>query len=101
MKIGNIGILLLSITVIATAGFVSNQAFAGTVGSSTDTPTSCQNAGGIWDTNNQICTFPVGGMSVVVPQSELYGELAQQYSLWLIPAVSAIGIGAFIIKRKL
>ena len=98
MKTEKLGILFLSITVLATAGFVSNQVFA-QVNANTDL--QCEAAGGIFDFNTGECNFPVGGMSVVVPQSELYGELAQQYSLWLIPAISAIGIGAFIIKRKL
>ena len=44
---------------------------------------------------------PVGGLLETVPESELYGELAQQYSLWLIPTLSAIGIGAYILKRKI
>jgi len=98
MKIGNIGILLLSMTVLVSAGFVSNQAFASSdVTASVDQ--QCRDAGGQFIGGE--CVFPVGGMSVVVPESELYGELAQQYSLWLIPAISAIGIGAFIIKRKI
>jgi len=98
MKIEKTAILLLSITVLATAGFASNQVFA-QVNANSDI--ECGIAGGIWDPVTGDCNFPVGGMSVVVPEAELYGELAQQYSLWLIPAVSAIGIGAFIIKRKL
>jgi len=36
----------------------------------------------------------------LVSDSQLYGELATQYSLWLIPTLSAVGIGAYIIKRK-
>ena len=44
---------------------------------------------------------PVGGLLEPVPESELYGELAKQYSLWLIPTLSAIGIGAYILKRKI
>ncbi len=43
---------------------------------------------------------PVGGLLNPVPESELYGELAKQYSLWLIPAISAIGIGVYLFKRK-
>ena len=43
---------------------------------------------------------PVGGLLEPVPESELYGELAKQYSLWLIPSITAVGIGVYIIKRK-
>ena len=101
MKIAKIGILLLSLTVLITAGFVSNQAFAG-ASSSGQEGIDCEAAGGIFDFNKDPrCTFPVGGIAVVVPDSVLYGELAQQYSLWLIPTISALGIGAYIIKRKI
>jgi len=85
------GILLLSMTVLVTAGFVSNQAFAG----------QCD-IGWIWDDVLDICVQKqaVGGLAVPVSESEVYGELATQYSLWLIPTLSAVGIGAYIIKRK-
>ncbi len=43
---------------------------------------------------------PVWGLPTPINESEVFGELAQQYSLWLIPAISAIGIGAFLVKRK-
>jgi len=98
MRTEKLGILFLSITVLTTAGFVSNQVFA-QVNANSDI--ECGIAGGIWDPQTGDCNFPVGGMSVVVPEAELYGELAQQYSLWLIPAISAIGIGAYIVKRKI
>ncbi len=42
----------------------------------------------------------VGGLPSPINESEVFGELAQQYSLWLIPSISAIGIAAFLIKRK-
>jgi len=100
MKIEKTAILLLSITVLATAGFASNQVFA-QVDANDSGDSECEAAGGVFDFGTGECNFPVGGMSVVVPEAELYGELAQQYSLWLIPAVSAIGIGAYIIKRKI
>ncbi len=102
MRIEKTGILLLSMTVLVTAGFVSNQAFAG-VSSSGSEGEACRAAGGNFDFQRvPKCIFPaVGGIAVVVPDSVLYGELAQQYSLWLIPAISAIGIGAYIIKRKI
>ncbi len=100
MRTEKIGILLLSMTVLVTAGFVSNQAFA-QVSSSGQEGEECRAAGGIFDFNKDPrCTFPVGGIAVVVPDSVLYGELAQQYSLWLIPAISAIAIGTYLVKRK-
>ncbi len=43
---------------------------------------------------------PVGGLPTPINESEVFGELAQQYSLWLIPAISVIGIAAFLVKRK-
>ncbi len=77
-------ILLLSMTVLVTAGFVSNQAFAGVLDNDLNggTPTT------------------VGGIYEPVNESEVFGELAKQYSLWLIPAISAIAIGTYLVKRK-
>jgi len=63
-------------------GLTSNQAFAG-IGDIELTPIQ-----------------PVGGLLEPVNESEVFGELAKQYSLWLIPTLSAVGIGAYIIKRK-
>ena len=84
---------MLSMTVLVTAGFVSNQAFAGA--------DLCP-PGWVFDTNFNDCVLKqaVGGLAVPVSESEVYGELATQYSLWLIPTLSAVGIGAYIIKRK-
>jgi len=91
MSIEKTGILLLSMTVIVTAGFVSNQAFAGE---------TCE-PGFTWvDGKGCVRIEAVGGLAVPVSESQLYGELATQYSLWLIPTLSAVGIGAYIIKRK-
>jgi len=42
----------------------------------------------------------VGGLPVPLDESAVFGELAKQYSLWLIPAISAIGIGTYLVKRK-
>ena len=91
MRIEKIGILLLSMTVLVTAGFVSNQAFAGVC-----------DIGWIWDDVALICVQKqaVGGLAVAVSESEVYGELAKQYSLWLIPAISVIAIGTYLVKRK-
>jgi len=80
------GILLLSLTVLVTAGFVSNQAYA-----------ECH----LTDICDDTPSITVGGLPVPINESEVFGELAQQYSLWLIPSISAIGIAAFLIKRKL
>ncbi len=92
MKIAKIGVLLLSMTVLVTVGFVSNQAFAGE---------ECP-PGYIYVGNFPCVKIkPVGGLAVPVSESQLYGELATQYSLWLIPTLSAVGIGAYIIKRKI
>jgi len=86
------GILLFSMTVLVTVGFVSNQAFAGEI--------ICEE-GFIYDGFNDCVRIQaVGGLVVPVSESQLYGELATQYSLWLIPTLSAVGIGAYIIKRK-
>jgi len=87
MRIEKIGILLLSMTVLVTAGFFSNQAFAGLL----EPPRGIGNGPPVQ---------PVGGLLEPVNESEVYGELAKQYSLWLIPAISAAGIGVYIIKRK-
>ncbi len=84
MSIKKTAILLLSMTVLVTAGFVSNQAFAGDPGSG----------------NGVIIGQPVGGLLEPVNESEVFGELAKQYSLWLIPAISAIAIGTYLVKRK-
>jgi len=88
------GIAFFSISVLISFGLTSNQAFAGV----TET---CEE-GFTW-VNGKGCVRieAVGGLAVPVSESQLYGELATQYSLWLIPTLSAVGIGAYIIKRKL
>ena len=74
MSISKIAMLTFGMAILASSVLISNQAYAGT---------------------------PVGGLPIPVNESEVFGELAQQYSLWLIPSISAIGIAAFLIKRKL
>ena len=87
-----IGIVFLSISVLISFGLASNQAFAGTI--------ECL-PGYVYDGSNACIKIQaVGGLAVPVSESQLYGELATQYSLWLIPTLSAVGIGAYIIKRK-
>ncbi len=80
MSIKKTGILLLSMTVLVTSVILSNQAYA--------------------VENGVVIPRPVGGLLEPVNESEVFGEIAKQYSLWLIPAISAIGIGTYLIKRK-
>ena len=77
MSIGKIVILALGMVILTSSVFVADQAFGQQNG------------------------VPVGGLPLPVDESALNGELAKQYSLWLIPSISAIGIAAFLIKRKL
>jgi len=73
MSISKIAMLTFGIAILASSVLISNQAYAG---------------------------IPVGGLPLPVNESEVFGELAQQYSLWLIPAISAIGIATYLVKRK-
>ncbi len=72
--------LSFGMVILASSVLISNQAYAGAP--------------------NQNSELHVGGLPLPVTESEVFGELAQQYSLWLIPAISAIGIAAFLVKRK-
>ncbi len=74
MSISKIAMLTFGMIMLASSVLISNQAYA---------------------------EVAVGGLPPPVNESEVFGELAQQYSLWLIPSISAIGIAAFLIKRKL
>jgi len=76
MSISKIAMLTFGMVILVSSVLISNQADAGL-------PT------------------PVGGLPSPVDVSALNGELAKQYSLWLIPTISVIGIAAFLIKRKL
>ncbi len=73
MSISKIAMLTFGMIMLVSSVLISNQAYAG---------------------------LPVAGLPVPINESEVFGELAQQYSLWLIPSISAIGIAAFLIKRK-
>jgi len=73
MSISKIAMLTFGMAILASSVLISNQAYAGVT---------------------------VGGLPTPINESEVFGELAQQYSLWLIPSISAIGIAAFLIKRK-
>jgi len=79
-------IAFLSISILILFGLSSNQVFAGVPGGG---------GGGIVPP-----TTTVGGIFEPVNEAEVYGELAKQYSLWLIPAISAIAIGTYLVKRK-
>ncbi len=73
MSISKIAMLTFGMAILASSVLISNQAYAG---------------------------IEVAGLPVPINESEVFGELAKQYSLWLIPTLSAVGIGAYIIKRK-
>jgi len=80
MSISKIAMLTFGMVILASSVLISNQAYAGAP--------------------NQNNGLPVGGLPLPINESELFGELAQQYSLWLIPAISAIGIATYLVKRK-
>ena len=73
MSISKIAMLTFGMMILVSSVLISNQAYAG---------------------------IEVAGLPVPINESEVFGELAQQYSLWLIPAITAIGIGAYLVKRK-
>ena len=77
MSISRIAVLALSLSMLISTVMVSNDAYAG-------------------GNNEKV----VGGLPVPLDESAVFGELAKQYSLWLIPAISAIGIGTYLVKRK-
>jgi len=80
MSISKIALLTFGMIMLVSSVLISNQAYAGTP--------------------NQNNELHVGGLPLPVNESEVFGELAQQYSLWLIPAISAIGIATYLVKRK-
>ncbi len=81
MSISKIAMLTFGMAILASSVLISNQAYA-----------VCHLI------NN--CGPVVGGLPTPINESEVFGELAHHYALWLIPAISAIGIGAFLVKRK-
>ena len=110
MRIEKTGILLLSITALVTAGFVSNQAFGQGNGIGEEVEAAfdleCIAAGGIpitdpGDPRFMDCIFPsVGGEFLGVDSTALLVTGAQMNASWMIPViVSAIGIG-IVIARK-
>ncbi len=89
MSISKIAILTFGMAILASSVLISNSVYAP---SHIDGGTVSPPLGDV--------TSTVGGLPTPINESEVFGELAQQYSLWLIPAISAIGIGAFLVKRK-
>jgi len=79
MSISKIAMLTFGMIMLASSVLISNQVYA--------------------PSHDQGGTF-VAGLPIPINESEVFGELAQQYSLWLIPAISAIGIATYLVKRK-
>jgi len=88
MSISKIAMLTFGMAILTSSVFLGQQAFAGII---------CDP--GYFYVGN-VCVKRVGGLPVPISESEVFGELAQQYSLWLIPAISAIGIATYLVKRK-
>ena len=82
MSISKIAMLSFGMVILASSVLISNQAYA-----------ICH--------ITEPCDPVVGGLPSPINESEVFGELAQQYSLWLIPAISAIGIATYLVKRKI
>jgi len=77
MSMSKIAMLSFGMVILASSVLISNQAYAGLDMTST-----------------------VAGLPTPINESEVFGELAQQYSLWVIPAISAIVIATYLVKRK-
>jgi len=82
MSISRIAILTFGMAILASSVLISNPVYAPSHIDGGTVPQS------------------VGGLPTPINESEVFGELAQQYSLWLIPAISAIGIATYLVKRK-
>jgi len=74
MNISKITMLALSLSMLLSTVLVSNDAYAG--------------------------ERTVGGLPVPLDESAVFGEFAKQYLVWLIPAITVVGVGAVLIKRK-
>ncbi len=79
MSISKIAMLSFGMIMLASSVLISNPVYGGA---------------------DQTSTVPVGGLPSPINESEVFGELAQQYSLWLIPAISAIVIATYLVQRK-
>jgi len=86
-KFGLIFSFFISILILASTGIIQ-QSYAGTGG-----------GGGGIVSPGLVRNIPVGGVFEPVNEAVLYGELAKQYSIWLIPVIG-IGVGIYFVKRK-
>ena len=114
MKIAKIGVLFLSMTVLMTSVFLTEQAFAGT-GSP---PQTCSQAeaglaqcplgppglacrvmyNGFLD--DLMCRSPVGGDMIQMETTSILAAGAQYTAAWMIPTlIAAAGIG-IVVARK-
>jgi len=82
MSISKIAMLTFGMIMLASSVLISNQAYA------------------VCHLINACDQVEVGGLPSPINESEVFGELAHHYALWLIPSISAIGIAAFLVKRK-
>jgi len=89
MSISKIAILTFGMAILASSVLISNPVYA---------PSHID--GGTVPPPLGDLTSSVAGIPIPVDESEVFGELAQQYSLWLIPAISAIVIATYLVKRK-
>jgi len=114
MKIAKTGVLLLSMTVLMTSGFLTQQAFAGG-----ETCESCRAdlqdclvfAGGPADEEQcrddfAICVVfaggscPVGGSMIQMETTSILAAGAQYTMAWMIPTlIAAAGIGIVIASK--
>jgi len=115
MKIAKIGVLFLSMTVLMTSVFLTEQAFAGTA----SPPQTCEEAetglalcaagpaglacrvayNGFLD--DLMCRSAVGGDMIQMETTSILAAGAQYTAAWMIPVlVAAAGIG-IVIARKI
>jgi len=112
MSISKIAMLTFGMAILTSSAFLAQQAF-GVATQCDECPNqlafclgqagSDQGAIDQCNTDFDMCELNfcrVGGLPLPLNESEVFGELAQQYSLWLIPAISAIGIATYLVKRK-
>jgi len=116
LSISKIAILTFGMAILTSSAFLSQQAFGGGIETCENCFTELQsclstavgndeidqcflNFGACEERVGRQCV-EVGGLPTPINESEVFGELAQQYSLWLIPAISAIGIATYLVKRK-
>ncbi len=113
MKIAKIGVLFLSMTVLMTSVFLTEQAFAGSppqtctealAGLASCTPgapgLACRvTYNGFLD--DLMCRSPVGGDMIQMETTSILAAGAQYTAAWMIPTlIAAAGIG-IVIARKI